>query len=50
MWRRPLYPARGSIYDRNGELVVFNQPTYDVMMVVREIAALFTLVKTLFQL
>ena len=34
--RRTLNPARGVIYDRNGRLLVFNQPTYDVMMTVRE--------------
>lgn len=34
--RRTLYPARGAIYDRKGELLVYNRPTYDVMMVVRE--------------
>lgn len=34
--RRTLHPARGAIYDRNGELLVYNRPTYDVMMVVRE--------------
>jgi penicillin-binding protein 2 len=34
--RKTLYPARGTIYDRNGELLVYNQPTYDIMMVVRE--------------
>ncbi len=33
---RTLYPARGAIYDRNNNLIVFNQPTYDVMMVARE--------------
>jgi len=31
-----LYPSRGLIYDRNGELLVFNQPIYDVTMVMRE--------------
>lgn len=35
--KRTIYPARGLIYDRNGELVVFNQPTYDVMVVPKEI-------------
>lgn len=35
-FRKTLYPARGAIYDRKGELIVYNQPTYDVMMVVRE--------------
>jgi penicillin-binding protein 2 len=34
--RRTLYPARGAIYDRNDNLLVYNRPTYDVMMVVRE--------------
>ncbi|HCB88809.1 MAG TPA: penicillin-binding protein 2, partial [Porphyromonadaceae bacterium] len=42
-FRKTLYPARGAIYDRNGELVVFNQPTYDVMMVVREMKQFDTL-------
>ncbi|MGI6046976.1 MAG: penicillin-binding protein 2 [Petrimonas sp.] len=42
-FRKTLYPARGSIYDRNGKLVVFNQPTYDVMMVVREMKQFDTL-------
>jgi penicillin-binding protein 2 len=27
------YPARGLIYDRNGELIVFNQAAYDLMIV-----------------
>lgn len=41
--RRTLYPARGAIYDRNGELLVYNRPTYDVMMVVREMARFDTI-------
>ena len=41
--RRTLYPARGAIYDRNGELLVYNRPTYDVMMVVREMSRFDTL-------
>ncbi|MCW1735689.1 penicillin-binding transpeptidase domain-containing protein [Anaerorudis cellulosivorans] len=41
--RKTLYPARGSIYDRNGNLLVYNQPTYDVMMVVREMNKFDTL-------
>ena len=36
-YKKTLYPSRGAIYDRNGELLVYNQATYDVMMVVREI-------------
>src|SRR5512145_3574301 len=27
-----LYPARGLIYDRNGQLMVYNQPSYDLMI------------------
>lgn len=38
-FRKTLYPARGSIYDRNGRLIVFNEPTYDIMMNVREMTA-----------
>ena len=34
--RRTLYPSRGLIYDRNGKLLVYNQLSYDVMVVVRE--------------
>ena len=30
------YPARGAIFDRNGKLLVFNQPSYDVMVVMNE--------------
>ncbi len=41
--RRTLYPARGAIYDRNGELLVYNRPAYDVMMVVREMDRFDTL-------
>lgn len=29
------YPARGSIYDRNGELLVFNEAAYDLMIIPR---------------
>lgn len=34
--RRIQYPARGVITDRNGELLVYNQPAYDVMVVMNE--------------
>ena len=30
------YPSRGIITDRNGKLLVFNQPAYDIMVVVNE--------------
>ena len=34
--RRIQYPARGVITDRNGELLVYNQPAYDVMVIMNE--------------
>ncbi|WP_222981705.1 peptidoglycan D,D-transpeptidase FtsI family protein [Flagellimonas meishanensis] len=37
------YPERGYIYDRNGELLVGNQPAYDVMVIPREVKPLDTL-------
>ncbi|MDX1940437.1 MAG: penicillin-binding protein 2 [Saprospiraceae bacterium] len=27
-----IYPARGLIYDRNGKLLIYNTPTYDLMV------------------
>jgi len=30
------YPSRGLIYDRNGELMVYNQPSYDIMVIMNE--------------
>lgn len=38
-----LFPARGAIYDRNGELLVYNQPAYDIMVVMKEVEDLDTL-------
>ena len=35
--RKTIYPSRGLIYDRKGELVVYNQPAYDVMVIPKEI-------------
>ncbi|MDB4290175.1 penicillin-binding protein 2, partial [Flavobacteriaceae bacterium] len=37
------YPKRGYIYDRNDSLLVANQPSYDVMVIPREVEALDTL-------
>ncbi|MCT4631010.1 penicillin-binding protein 2 [Winogradskyella sp.] len=31
------YPKRGYVYDRNGRLLVANQPSYDVMVIPREV-------------
>ncbi len=37
------YPQRGYIFDRNGKLLVSNQPSYDVMVIPREVKPLDTL-------
>ena len=34
--KQTIYPSRGLIYDRNGELLVFNQPIYEVTMTMRD--------------
>lgn len=34
--RQTVYPSRGLIYDRNGKLLVYNQPIYEVTIVQRE--------------
>src|SRR6476661_10667269 len=31
------YPERGYIYDRNGKLHVANQPSYDIMVIPRQV-------------
>jgi penicillin-binding protein 2 len=36
------YPKRGYIYDRNGKLLVANQPSYDLMVIPREVKSLDT--------
>ncbi len=36
------YPSRGAIYDREGKLLVFNQPAYDITVVPKEIENLDT--------
>lgn len=35
--RRVIYPARGLVYDREGRLVVFNKPAYDVMLIPKDV-------------
>ena len=34
--KQTLYPSRGLIYDRQGELLVANQPIYEVTIILRE--------------
>ena len=41
--KRPIYPTRGLIYDRNGTLIVANQPVYDLMVIPENGAAFDTL-------
>jgi penicillin-binding protein 2 len=37
------YPQRGYVFDRNGELLVSNQPSYDVMVIPKDIKSLDTI-------
>ena len=41
--KKAIYPSRGIIYDRQGRVVVFNQPTYDIMMIPRDVQPFDTL-------
>lgn len=37
------HPSRGQIYDRNGKLVVYNEPAYDLVVVPRDVQEFDTL-------
>jgi len=41
--RQTQYPPRGLIYDRNGELLVYNKPAYDITLIIRELTNLDTI-------
>ena len=41
--RKTVYPSRGLMYDRDGRLVVYNQPAYDVMLIPRDVQPFDTL-------
>lgn len=41
--RKIQYPSRGVIYDRTGKLLVFNQPAYDITVIMKEITSLDTM-------
>ncbi len=43
LMKRIQFPARGAITDRNGKLLVYNQPAYDIMVVMNELAGIDTL-------
>jgi penicillin-binding protein 2 len=38
----PQYPVRGTIYDRNKKLIVYNDPEFDLMIVLKEVKRLDT--------
>jgi len=40
---RKIYPSRGVMRDRNGKLLVYNQPAYDVTVIFRETRKMDTL-------
>ena len=40
--KKNQYPSRGVIYDRTGKLLVYNQPAYDITVVMKEITSLDT--------
>ncbi|MBE6309786.1 MAG: penicillin-binding protein 2 [Bacteroidales bacterium] len=35
--RKTIYPSRGLMYDRNGKLIVFNQPAYDLVFIPKDV-------------
>ena len=37
------YPERGYVYDRNGKLLIANQPSYDIMVVPKDVKNIDTL-------
>ncbi len=43
LYLKTTYPDRGLIYDRNGKLLVYNQPSYDITFIPRELKKLDTL-------
>ena len=43
LYYRTVYPTRGVIYDRKGRMIVSNQPSFDVMVVMRNVKNLDTL-------
>lgn len=43
IYNKVLFPSRGAIYDRNGKLLVYNEPAYDVMVITREAKDIDTL-------
>ncbi|MDR1720421.1 MAG: penicillin-binding protein 2 [Dysgonamonadaceae bacterium] len=42
-FKKVRYPSRGILYDRNNNLLVYNQPAYDLMVVMKEVEPFDTL-------
>jgi penicillin-binding protein 2 len=42
-FKKTLYPARGTISDRHGKLLVYNKPTYDIVFIPKEVRNFDTL-------
>lgn len=40
--KKAIYPSRGEIFDRNGRIVVYNRPAYDIMLIPRNVSELDT--------
>ena len=36
LYKEIIYPSRGQILDRNGELLVYNEPSYNITVVMQE--------------
>jgi penicillin-binding protein 2 len=36
LYKEIIYPSRGQILDRNGELLVYNEPSYNIMVVMKD--------------
>ncbi len=37
------YPERGYIYDINGKLLVANQPSYDIIVILRDVKQIYNI-------
>lgn len=42
-YERPIYPERGAIFDRQGKLVVYNEPAYDLLVSTKQLQPFDTL-------
>lgn len=42
-YRKAIYPERGAIFDRKDELLVYNEPAYDIMVTTKEVQPFDTL-------